>query len=73
MDAIKDYFKRIITWEQLIEAIEKYFSNTWHPMIYDGNYDGKLTKPEVVNAIQDYFDYSIEKWQVINVIQRYFA
>jgi hypothetical protein len=49
-------------------------STEWDPWSYDTlNPYGVISKPEVINAIQDYFNYLIEKWQVIDVIQLYFS
>ncbi|HJH29368.1 MAG TPA: hypothetical protein C5S51_06705 [Methanosarcinaceae archaeon] len=42
------------------------------PMVYDIDDSGAIDKPEVFNAIADYFDKIISKEQVFDVIAEYF-
>ena len=45
---------------------------TFDPLIYDKNGDGKISKGEALNAVEDYFNGEITKDELLEVLIYYF-
>ncbi len=61
-----------------VGSIWSFTTGVWDPWVYDhpkfdGVPDGVIVYDEVVNAIQDYFQYKLDYSQVVDVIQLYYG